>query len=68
MVTQNAGRTALQKFAPITSSKYILVKLAEWSDMMHRFGSDIGPDFSRTMLLEVLPDGLRNDVMKDRTT
>ena len=54
-------------FPPITRMNGNFVKLDEWSEMMHRFGSDIGPDFSRTMMLKVLPVGVRNGVMKDRT-
>ena len=59
------GRTKLQNFPPITSTKGITHTLNDWSHMMMKYGSDIGQVTRRTMLLKILPDQLRTDVLKN---
>ena len=62
-VIQLDGRTGLQNF-PICTMSNIGLKLDSWQNQMMRFGGDIGPDTRVTMLLKILPQELRNDVIK----
>lgn len=58
------GRTDLQNFPPITSMNGITDKLRDWQHQMSKYGSDIGHITRKTMLLKVLPDHLRQDLLK----
>ena len=60
------GRTDLQNFKKITSTVGISQKLADWQHAMLLHGSDIGIVTQRTMLLKILPEALRNDVLKQK--
>ena len=58
------GRTQLQNFPEITSTNNITEKLKDWQHQMARYGTDIGPLTRKTMLLKILPENLRIDVLK----
>ena len=60
------GRTDLQNFEKITSTVGITQKLADWQHAILLHGGDIGIVTRRTMLLKILPESLRNDVLKQK--
>ena len=60
------GRTDLQNFEKITNTVGITQKLADWQHAMLLHGGDIGIVTRRTMLLRILPENLRNDVLKQK--
>ena len=66
VVTQLAGKTRLQNFPVCSSNKGLSAKLDDWSELMLRYGGDVGPEFARTMLLKILPEGLRYETIKSR--
>ena len=58
------GRTQLQNFPVISNTNGISDKLRDWQHQMNKFGGDIGPTTRKTMLLKILPEHLRQDVLK----
>ena len=58
------GRTKLQNFLAMTMTNGITQVLNDWSHAMLKYGGDIGPVTRRTMLLKILPESLRTDVLK----
>ena len=59
------GRTHLQNFPKIQSTTGITQVLNDWSSAMLKYGNDIGPVTRMTMLLKILPESLRTDVLKN---
>ena len=59
------GRTKLKNFPAITTTNGITQVLNDWSHAMLKYGGDIGPVARRTMLLKILPESLRTDVLKN---
>ena len=65
-VVQNDGRTKLQNFPQISSMATMSAKLDDWQALMLKYGGDVGPTFRRTMLLKILPESTREDVLKNQ--
>ena len=63
--TQLEGRTDLQNFKPITSSANISDRLGDWQHEMLKYGGDITMPTLYTMLMKILPDSVRQDVLKN---
>ena len=58
------GRTQLQNFPVMSNTNGISDKLREWQHQMAKYGGDIGHLTRKTMLLKILPEHLRQDVLK----
>ena len=62
---QLEGRTKLQTYAPIHDTSGLLDKLDDWQHQLLKYGGDIGPLTRYTMLLKILPNSVRQDVIKN---
>ena len=63
-VIQNDGRTRLQTFPVISNKRELIDRCDDWQEMCSMYGRDIGHASRRTMLLRILPDDIRADVLK----
>ena len=63
-VVQLHGRSLLQNFKPAESNHGLAAKLDDWQQMMTKYGGDIGPMTRQTMLLKILPESLRTEVIR----
>ena len=64
IVVQLHGRSLLQNFKPAENNHGLGTKLDEWQGMMTKYGGDIGPLTRQTMLLKILPQALRTEIIR----
>ena len=63
-VVQLHGRSLLQNFKPAESTQGLAAKLDDWQQLMTKYGGDIGQWTRQTMLLKILPDALRTEIIR----